>query len=153
MTKLLLSILVALCLAVPSASADLGIFKSPMDLTPGTTGIPLNDLAQKSKSLFSKDRLSFEHTLGMSFGSGQSGGLNQYYLNTITYKVSKPLVITAQLGFQNTLSGKSAYGSPVGNRMQLVVPYVGVLYQPRPNFRIEFQFSNMPSYGRRSYFY
>ena len=78
------------------------------------------------------------------------------YLNTITYKVAKPLIILAQVGFQNTLSGTPSYGSSNGRSTQIIVPHFGVLYQPRPNLRIEFSFSNQPNqpygyWGRNPY--
>ncbi len=114
------------------------------------------DSASKAIGLFQSDRLSFDHSLGMSFSSGAGGGMNQYYLNTITYKVAKPLIIQAQVGLQNTLSGSPSYGSSSGKSTQLIVPHFGVLYQPKPNLRIEFSFSNQPrqpygNWGRYPY--
>ena len=141
---LLLALLVAGLLAA-SAVADVNTDKplGSLDLTPALLG---PDLAQKASGLFDTSKLSFQHTLGMSYGSGQYGGLNQYYLNTITYQVSKPLVIKAQVGFQNTLSGTPFYGSTNGSGTRVIVPDIGILYQPKPNLRIEFHFSNAPGY-------
>lgn len=114
--------------------------------------IPLSRGLPKSAGMLDMSRLSFQHTLGVTYGSGQFGGLNQYYLNDITYKVSDPIVIKAQIGIQNNLSGMPLYGAPNSGQTQVVVPYVGILYQPKPNLRIEFSFSNMPSYYGRSHF-
>ena len=71
-------------------------------------------------------------------------------MNEITYQISKPLVIKAQIGVANNLSTATQYGSTSG--VQVVVPNVSVLYQPKPNLRIEFGFSSMPNYyGRPNY--
>ena len=63
----------------------------------------------------------------------------------------------AQVGVQNNLYGNPAYGASGRGGAQIIVPHVGVLYQPRSNIRIELQFSNMPYYGwddiRRGYRY
>lgn len=114
--------------------------------------IPFSQGLQQPKGLLDMSRLSFQHTIGMSYGSGQFGGLNQYYLSDVSYKVSEPIIIKAQIGIQNNLSGMPMYGASNSGQTQVVVPYVGVLYQPRPNLRIEFSFSNMPSHYGRSQF-
>ena len=147
MGKTLTLALASLFLLAASAGADTGIATSLA--TPGIVpgdGAPLS-LKEMPKGLFDASRLSFQHTVGISFGSGSYGGVSQYYLNTITYKVSKPLTIQARVGIQNNLYGTPSYGLSKGGGPQLVVPYVGVLYQPRSNIRIEFQFSNLPGYG------
>ncbi len=133
------------------ASADVGIpipKSYETSLTPAK-GISLPNLASTSKGLLDPSRFSMQHTLGVSFRSGTSGGLNQYYLNNVTYKVSGPLTVQAQFGIQNNLYGTPTYKSSGGGNTQIVVPYIGVLYQPKPNIRIEFGFSNVPSYYYR----
>ncbi len=112
--------------------------------------IPLTQVLQKANNVIDLKKLSFNHTLGMTFGSGQGGGLSQYYLNEITYQISKPLVVKAQIGVANNLSRATHYGST--NGLQVVIPNISVLYQPKPNLLIEFGFSNMPNYyGRPNY--
>jgi len=128
------------------ASAELGLKPSQKS----GFQIPLTEGLQKTDSLLDLSRLSFNHTLGMTYSSTQGGGLSQYYLNEMTYQISKPLVIKAQIGVANNLSSATRYGSTSG--VQVIVPNVSVLYQPKPNLRIEFGFSNMPNYyGRPSY--
>lgn len=145
--------LVALALITCQAQADIGITPKRTSDTPNQTSslqIPLNKGLQEASSLLDLNRLSFNHTLGVTYSTGQSGGLSQYYLNEITYQISKPLVIKAQVGVANNLSATTRYGSNSG--VQVVVPNISVLYQPKPNLRIEFGFSNMPNYyGQPSY--
>jgi len=141
------------------------VFAETVGLTPRSLNLPGLELqsdrpepfslGDKIKGLMASDRLSFQNTAGISFTSGAGGNLNQYYMNTITYKANKPLIIKAQVGVQHNLYGSSTFGAPNGGNTRLVVPYFGVLYQPRDNIQIEFQFSNQPSsyHGRRGYPY
>ena len=107
-------------------------------------------LGEKFKGLFDSDRLSFRNTVGFNFRSGAFGGASQYYLNTISYRANtkKPLLIEAQVGLEHVLRGNSTFGSALGNsnNTRLVIPYVGMFYQPRENIQIEIQLSNSPYY-------
>lgn len=107
-------------------------------------------LGEKFKGLFDSDRLSFRNTVGFNFRSGAFGGASQYYLNTISYRANtkKPLLIEAQVGLEHVLQGNSNFGSALGNsnNTRLVIPYVGMFYQPRENIQIEIQLSNSPYY-------
>ena len=137
--------IVVACFAT-QASADIGLKPSQKS----GFQIPLTENLQKTEGLLDLSRLSFNHTLGMTYSSTQGGGLSQYYLNEMTYQISKPLVIKAQIGVANNLSSATKYGSASG--VQVIVPNISVLYQPKPNLRIEFGFSNMPNYyGRPNY--
>lgn len=117
--------------------------------------IPLNEAFARTgklaSGLFDLKKLKFNHTIGISYGSGYGGGLSQYYLNDITYQVSKPLVIKAQVGLVNNMSG-TRYGSTSSGGVQVVVPNVSLLYQPKPNLRIEFGFSTFNGYGYPYYY-
>lgn len=115
-------------------------------------------LGEKFKGLFDSGRLSFRNTVGFNFRSGAFGGASQYYLNTISYRANteKPLLFKAQVGLEHVLQGNSTFGSGLGNsnNTRLVIPYVGMFYQPRENIQIEIQLSNSPyyrSYGRYRY--
>ena len=129
--------------------AETKAFKSPgiSGLKPAEEGFL--GLKPVPKGLLGVGRFSLQHTLGISFRSGVFGGLNQYYLSTITYKAAEPLTIQAQVGIQNTLYGNSTYGTSRRGNARIIVPRIGVLYQPRSNIRIEFQFSNLPLYNER----
>ena len=101
--------------------------------------------------LFDSHRISFQHTVGINFQSGTYGGANQYYVNTITYKAAEPLTIQAQVGIENNLYGSPAFGSSGNGSVRLIVPHLGVFYQPRPNIRISVEFSSLPYSGYGSY--
>ena len=136
-----------LAFTVSQAGAEIGVQPNQKS----GLQIPLTQGVQKANSLLDLNKLSFNHTLGMTYSSSQGGGLSQYYLNEITYQVAKPLVIKAQIGVANNLSATTHYGS-TSSGVQVIVPNVSVLYQPKPNLRIEFGFSNMPNYyGRPNY--
>lgn len=138
--------LIAFALITSQASAEIGVNPSQKS----GLQVPLVKGMEKANSLLDLKKLSFNHTLGMTYSSRQGGGLSQYYMNEITYQISKPLVVKAQIGVANNLSAATQYGST--NGVQIVVPNVSVLYQPKPNLRIEFGFSNMPNYyGRPNY--
>ncbi len=108
-------------------------------------------LGEKINGLFDSGRLSFKNTVGFNFRSGAFGGASQYYLNTISYRANSktPLLFEAQVGLEHVLQGNSAFGSSLGNSTKLVIPYVGMFYQPRENIQIEIQISNSPYYRSR----
>ncbi len=121
----------------------------------GTTiNNPLKPSAKGIKSLFASQKFDMQQTVGISFGAG-SNRFSQYYLNTMTYKVSEPLTIQATLGVQNRKLSSDAFGS---SGARVIVPNIGVLYQPKPNLKIQFSFSNStdgygydPYWMRRGY--
>ena len=108
---------------------------------------PLKPTSEGLKALLAAEKFDMQQSVGLSFGTGASR-FSQYYLNTMTYRISEPLTIQATLGVQNQNLAGSGYGGNAGAR--LIVPNVGILYQPRPNLRIEFGFTNTP-YGGSAY--
>ena len=152
--RMMTCLLAALLLAVSSASAEPRLQPQPtkfpalktIDFSPKPLGP-----GEKFKGLFESGRLSFRNTVGFNFRSGAFGGASQYYLNTISYRANttKPLLFEAQVGLEHVLRGNSAFGSAMGNSTKLVVPYVGMFYQPRENIQIEIQLSNSPYYRYR----
>ena len=152
--RMITCLTVALFLAVSSASAEPQLqpqpAKSPALKTIDFSPEPLGR-GEKFKGLFGSGRLTFRNTVGFNFRSGAFGGASQYYLNTISYRAntSKPLLIEAQVGLEHLLKGNSTFGSAMGNNTRLVIPYVGMFYQPRENIQIEIQLSNSPYYRHR----
>lgn len=152
--RVITCLLATLFLAVSSASAEQKSqpqqAKFPALKTIDFSREPLG-LGEKFKGLFESGRLSFRNTVGFNFRSGAFGGASQYYLNTISYRANttKPLLIEAQVGLEHVLRGNSAFGSALGNNTKLVIPYVGMFYQPRENIQIEIQLSNSPYYRHR----
>lgn len=157
--RMLTCLLAISFLAVSSATAEPQLQPQParlpalktVDFTPKPVGV-----GDKFKGLFESGRLSFKNTVGFNFRSGAFGGASQYYLNTISYRANTktPLLFEAQVGLEHVLRGNSAFGSSMGNSTKLVIPYVGMFYQPRENIQIEIQLSNSPYYrsgGRYRY--
>ena len=130
----------AIILLATAVSADTGVGLSGKQ----ELSNPLKP-SQGLKGLFATEKFDMQQTVGLNFGTGQNR-FSQYYLNSMTYKVSEPLTIQATLGIQNQSVGTNAFGQSTGGA-RLVVPNVGILYQPKPNLRIEFGFSNAPQYG------
>ena len=149
MSRIAVLFLLAISLAAPNAFAaasDTTPVLQPTELKLSQDGLLGAPKGLDFKGLLSSDRLSFQNTIGVSFQSGEFGGMSQYYLNTITYQASKPLVIRAQVGVENTMLGKSSVLSSTGGGTHLVVPYLGVQYRPLENLTIDISISNRPSY-------
>ena len=152
--RIIACLLATVFLAVSSAHAEKQSLPQPVKIsalkTADFTPKPLG-LGEKFKGLFEPGRLSFRNTVGFNFRSGAFGGASQYYLNTISYRAntSKPLLIEAQVGLEHVLKGNSTFGSALGDNARLVIPYVGMFYQPRENIQIEIQLSNSPYYRHR----
>ena len=138
--------LAVVALIATQAQAEIGIASENKPSIPLTSDLFTQGLA-KTDGLLDLKKLKFNHTIGMSFSSGQYGGMSQYYMNDITYQISKPLIVKAQVGVVNRMSGNARYGSTSAGGVQVVVPNVSVLYQPKPNLRIEFGFSTSDGYG------
>ncbi len=134
--------LAVVALIATQARAEIGI--QPQNKIPHAGENLVNGLKTTS-GLFDLKKLKFNHTIGVSYSSGY-GGLNQYYLNDITYQISKPLIVRAQVGLVNQMSGNTRYGSTSSGGVQVVVPNVSLLYQPKPNIRIEVGFSTFNGY-------
>lgn len=143
MTRILKSIVTlgaAMCIVV-DAGAETGIGFPP----DRNVANPLKPVAVGLKGLFATQKFDMQHTVGFNFGSG-ANRFSQFYLNTMTYKVSEPLTIQATMGVQNQTLGNSSFGGGASGA-RIIIPKIGILYQPRPNFKIEFGFSNTPYYG------
>ena len=137
--------LAASCLHAGTSSTT-GLSGAPAEFKLSQDGLLGTASGTDFKGLLDMSRLSFKNTAGISFRSGDFGGMSQYYLNTITYQASKPLVVRAQVGVENTMFGNSTLRSSGGSGARLVIPYLGVRYQPRENLIIDFSFSHRPTY-------
>jgi len=139
--------LATVALIATQANAEIGVQPDNKTSIP-LTGSLFTKGFKATEGLLDLKKLSFNHTIGASYNSGQYGGMSQYYLNDITYQISKPLIIKAQIGVINNLSSNSRFGSSSSGGVQVITPNVSVLYQPKPNIRIEFGFSTAPgNYG------
>ena len=143
MTRLLKA---AIILSVTAFSISAAIAEDGIGFTGKTRQNPLKPSAEGLKGLFATEKFDMQQTVGLSFGTGASR-FSQYYLNTITYKVSEPLTIQATLGLQNQTLGNNTRGATGAGGVKMVIPNIGVLYQPTRNLKIEFGFSNTPYYN------
>lgn len=147
MYRIVIALAVALSLSAPNVSAevpDTAPSVRPSDLKLSRDGLLDTGKGLDLKDLLSSDRLTFHNTIGVNFRSGDFGGMNQYYLNTITYKASRPLVIQAQVGIENTMFGKQGQALGAQNGARLVVPYLGLQYRPSDNLTIDIAIRHMP---------
>ena len=151
MMRLMLIGFAVVCVAASSLYGDEATPTAPtgkVDLKLSQGGLFGSGKGLDLGGLLDTKRLSFQNTVGMSFQSGSFGGMSQYYMNTMTYHASKPLVVRAQVGIENTMYGSSRFGSASGNGARVIVPYLGLQYQPRENLLIDISFSNMQTYYR-----
>jgi hypothetical protein len=149
MRRFAIALIVAFGLSTPNLHAgvsDTGPTDTPSELKLSRDGLLGAPKGLDFKGLLTSDRLTFRNTVGISFRSGAFGGMSQYYLNTITYRASKPLVIRAQVGIENTMFGQSRALSGTGGGTRLVVPYLGVQYRPLENLTIDISISHMPAH-------
>ena len=143
MTRLLKA---AIILSVTAFSISAANAEDGIGFAGKTLQNPLKPSGEGLKGLFATEKFDMQQTVGLSFGTG-ANRFSQYYLNTITYKVSAPLTIQATLGLQNQTLGSNARGVIGAGGVKMVIPNLGVLYQPTPNLKIEFGFSNTPYYN------
>ena len=95
--------LATVALIATQANAEIGVQPDNKTSIP-LTGSLFTKGFKATEGLLDLKKLSFNHTIGASYNSGQYGGMSQYYLNDITYQISKPLIIKAQIGVINNLS-------------------------------------------------
>jgi hypothetical protein len=140
MTRLLKA---AIILSVTAFSISAANAEDGIGFAGKTRQNPLKPSAEGLKGLFSIEKFDMQQTVGLSFGTG-ANRFSQYYLNTMVYKVSEPLTIQVTLGLQNQKLGSNAFGATGAGGVKVVIPNIGILYQPTPNLKIEFGFSNTP---------
>ncbi len=100
-------------------------------------------------SLLNPNRFSMRQSYSVGFSSSsigsQSSGL---YLNTISYRLADPLVLSADVGFHmpfySSLGGPTSGFQNPGLGGALVLPHVGLEYRPSENSSISIHFINGP---------
>jgi len=99
-------------------------------------------------SFLDRNRFSMQQSYSLSFASGGAGSTSSgLYLNTLSYRLANPLMLSVDLGFytpisstipgtrQNTLMSQGAGSS-------FVVPRMGLEYRPNENFSMDLEFVN-----------
>ncbi len=150
-----MSSVVALCLWV-SVSADQPP-KSGNITSQGTTGFvnqsrPFDRFSMEKPvrfgfTFFDPSRFSMSQSYSTTFSSS-SYGSNSYglYLNTLSYQLFKPLVLSMDLGLYTPFYSSGAFrNSSMASQnspAQFVMPRIGLDYQPSKNTHISIQFYN-----------
>ena len=104
-------------------------------------------------SFLNPNRFSMRQSYSMNFASGSYGSTSAgLYLNTLSYKLADPLILSADIGFHTPLyssgafargglSGKSGIQDP-SQASSLVLPRVGLEYRPSKNTTLSLQLIN-----------
>lgn len=116
-------------------------------------------------SLLHPQRFSMAQSYSVSFTGSSSGSSGSgLYLNTLSYQLAQPLVLSVDLGVHTPLYstfGGSTYSQPGafqqgGTAAELVLPRIGLDYKPSDNLLFSIQWVNgedaWKAYGP-SYFY
>lgn len=99
-------------------------------------------------SFLQPNRFSMRQSYSMSFSSSSAGSLSSgLYLNTLSYRLSNPLTLSADLGFytpiSSTLPGmKQNTLMSQGTGSSVILPRLGLEYQPSENFSVNLEFYN-----------
>lgn len=96
-------------------------------------------------SLIGLDPAKFSMNHSYSFVVGSAGGetYNQgLYLNTMRYRLSDPLSMYVQVGFQHQPFANQA--AQFNQNNNLFVSGAGVQYKPDDNFKVQLEFSQRP---------
>jgi len=109
---------------------------------------PYRQNTGSSFQLLNPNRFSMNQSVSMSFGSGGDGSYSSgLYLNTISYRLADPLTLSMDIGFHAPFYS-SMQGLPSGNlwdgttSSSLVLPRIGLNYQPTDNTLISLQLVN-----------
>jgi hypothetical protein len=99
-------------------------------------------------SFLNPNRFSMHQSYSMSFASGSFGSSSAgLYLNTLSYRLADPLVLSADVGFYTPLynsTGSFSRGGFQDPRLgsSLVLPRVGLEYKPTKNTTMSLQLLN-----------
>ena len=124
--------------------------RSLMAQAPGSSPSPSESRGSPSASfLFDPNRFFMSQSYTLSFTSGSAGSFaSGVYLNSMSYRLSDPLTLSADMGFfipiASTLPGSRPNGPGSGEGMQpsLIFPHIGLNYQPSENFSMSVDLVN-----------
>lgn len=110
-------------------------------------------------SFADRSRFSMQQSYSVSALSSASGSMSSgLYLNTVSYRISDPLVLSVDMGvhtpMHSTFAGNS--GATGAEASSFVLPRVGLDYVPNDRFSMHFQIYNGPdawkAYGPYPFF-
>ena len=97
------------------------------------------------------DRFLMQHSVSMSYMNlgGQNMGLTMY-TNSMRYQISEPLSVRADVSM--VFSPFSSYGTAFQREISgIYLNRAQIDYQPSKNFKVSFQYRNLPGYGYYGY--
>jgi hypothetical protein len=110
-------------------------------------------------SFANPSRFSMQQSYSVSaFSTGSGSSSSGLYLNTVSYRISDPLVLSVDMGvhtpMHSTFAGNS--GATGAEASSFVLPRVGLDYVPNDRFSMHFQVYNGPdawkAYGPYPFF-
>jgi len=133
---------------VLSGYGDPGILTSKADFDSKSLLAPKYRNSGSGFSFLQPNRFSMQQSYSMSFSSSSAGSVSSgLYLNTLSYRLSNPLTLSADLGFytpiSSTISGmKQNTLMSQGTGSSVILPRFGLEYQPSENFSMNLEFFN-----------
>ena len=110
----------------------------------------LNSLGIRPLGLLDPSRMNFQTSYSMSYATSGGQGLMQgLFMETIGYRLSNPLSLTVNVGFQHT--PYSSYGPDGITRSAHFVGGAALDWRPSENMFLHFEVANYPSYGMMGY--
>jgi len=145
------ALLLALSCAIPTLSAPATVLRDHGDFDSrsllggrGERGESLSGLSFSNPSRFSMQQ-SYSLSAMSGGGGSASSGL---YLNTVSYRITDPLVLSVDMGIYTPLysSYGSSYGGYAGKTgaesSSFVLPRIGLEYAPNDRFSLQLQVVN-----------
>lgn len=163
MKNLLIILPIIVCIAVPAMGSESSDSSGTGTLL--TTNKPFNrELMQDQRytnsssnqsSLVLLDpgkfsmRQSYSTSMAYSGGESHSYGL---YLNTLSYRLFKPLTFSMDLGlytpFHSTIKNYSSSAQTLGDMGSIVIPRISLDYRPTKNTHISIHYFNLNDASR-----
>ena len=110
----------------------------------------INPLGLRPFSFLDPSRMNFQTSYSMSyFSSGSQGLMQGLFMETVGYRLSNPLSLTLNLGFQHT--PYSNFGPDGITRGARFVGGAALNWRPAENMFLHFEVANYPSYGSYGY--
>lgn len=98
-----------------------------------------------SFSLAQPGRFSMQQSYSLSAMSGSYGSMSSgLYLNTLSYRLAPPLVLSADIGFHTPIHSSIPGAVPNGSPGSVILPRMGLEYRPTENLLLNIELFNGP---------
>jgi hypothetical protein len=105
-------------------------------------------MASAGFSFLNPNRFSMHQSYSLSYASGSSGSMSSgLYLNTLSYRLSEPLTLSADLGLYTPISSTvpgMRQNSMMGTGSSVILPRLGLEYRPTENLSMNLELFNGP---------